>query len=140
VIASAPPEVSAKDEANEVAEIHRTPLRLGGCSAARGERTPVRNAGDRAPELQVTDTDAQLMFSFRQGLSAGGFVEDRNVVVDYRYAQGQPSRLPLLASDLVRREAAVIVTAGGAQAALAAKSAGLPCARPRQSFRHPRDP
>jgi len=28
------------------------------------ERTPVRNAGDRAPELQVTDTDAQLMFSF----------------------------------------------------------------------------
>jgi putative ABC transport system substrate-binding protein len=37
------------------------------------------------------------MFSFRQGLSAGGFVEDRNVVVDYRYAQGQPSRLPLLA-------------------------------------------
>jgi ABC-type uncharacterized transport system substrate-binding protein len=90
--------------------------------------------------FRVTDTDAQLMFSFRQGLSAGGFVEDRNVVVDYRYAQGQPSRLPLLASDLVRREAAVIVTAGGAQAALAAKSAGLPCARPRQSFRHPRDP
>jgi hypothetical protein len=112
------PEVSAKDEANAVAEIHRTPLRLGGCLAARGER--------------------QLMFSFRQGLSAGGFVEDRNVVVDYRYAQGQPSRLPLLASDLVRREAAVIVI--GAQAALAAKSAGLPCARPRQSFRHPRDP
>jgi len=61
------------------------------------------DAGDRAPEPQVTDTDAQLMFSFRQGLSAGGFVEDRNVVVDYRYAQGQPSRLPLLASDLVRR-------------------------------------
>jgi putative ABC transport system substrate-binding protein len=80
------------------------------------------------------------MFSFRQDLSAGGFVEDRNVVVDYRYAQGQPSRLPLLASDLVRRAAAVIVTAGGDQAALAAKSAGLPCARPRQSFRHPRDP
>jgi hypothetical protein len=64
--------------------------------AARSAGAAVRNAGDRAPELQA-DTDAQLMFSFRQGLSAGGFVEDRNVVVDYRYAQGQPSRLPLLA-------------------------------------------
>jgi putative ABC transport system substrate-binding protein len=68
------------------------------------------------------DTDAQLMVSLRQGLSAGGFVEGRNVAVEYRYAQGQPSRLPSLASDLVGRQVAVIVTTGGAQAALAAKS------------------
>src|SRR5262245_57292085 len=60
----------------------------------------------------------------------GWLVEDRNIVVDYRYSQGEPSR----------RKAAIIVTAGGAQASLAAKSAGLPCARPRQSLRHPRDP
>jgi putative ABC transport system substrate-binding protein len=63
------------------------------------------------------------MLAFRRGLSAGGFVEGRNVALEYRYAQGQPSRLPSLASDLVRREVAVIVTTGGAQAALAAKSA-----------------
>jgi ABC-type uncharacterized transport system substrate-binding protein len=69
------------------------------------------------------DTDAQLMVSLRQGLSAGGFVEDRNVAVEYRYAQGQPSRLPSLASDLVRRQVAIMVTTGGTQAALAAKSA-----------------
>jgi putative ABC transport system substrate-binding protein len=73
--------------------------------------------------IRSPDTDAQLIASFRQGLSAGGFVEDRNVAVEYRYAQGQPSRLPSLASDLVRRQVAIIVTTGGAQAALAAKSA-----------------
>jgi putative ABC transport system substrate-binding protein len=73
--------------------------------------------------IRSPDADAQLMVSFRQGLSAGGFVEDRNVAVEYRYAQGQPGRLPSLASDLVRRQVSVIVTTGGAQAALAAKSA-----------------
>ncbi len=73
--------------------------------------------------IRSPDTDAQLMASFRQGLSAGGFVEGRNVAVEYRYAQGQPSRLSSLASDLVRRQVAIIATTGGAQAALAAKSA-----------------
>jgi putative tryptophan/tyrosine transport system substrate-binding protein len=73
--------------------------------------------------IRSPDTDAQLMVSFRHGLSAGGFVEGRNIAVEYRYAQGQPSRLPSLASDLVRRQVAIIVTTGGAQSALAAKSA-----------------
>jgi putative ABC transport system substrate-binding protein len=65
--------------------------------------------------IRSPDTDAQLMASFRQGLSAGGFVEGRNVAVEYRYAQGQPSRLSSLASDLVRRQVAIIATTGGAQ-------------------------
>ena len=73
--------------------------------------------------IRSPDTDAQFMVSFHQGLSAGGFVEGRNVAVEYRYAQGQPSRLPSLASDLVRRQVSIIVTTGGGQAALAAKSA-----------------
>jgi putative tryptophan/tyrosine transport system substrate-binding protein len=73
--------------------------------------------------IRSPDTDAQFTVSFHQGLSAGGFVEGRNVAVEYRYAQGQPSRLPSLASDLVRRQVAIIVTTGGGQAALAAKSA-----------------
>jgi ABC-type uncharacterized transport system substrate-binding protein len=73
--------------------------------------------------IRSADTDTQLVASLRQGLSAGGFIEGRNVAVEHQYAQGQPSRLPSLAADLVRRQVAVIATTGGAQAALAAKSA-----------------
>ena len=73
--------------------------------------------------IRSADSDVQLMASFRLGLGAGGFVEGRNVAIEHRYAQGQPSRLPSLAADLVRHQMAVIATTGGAQAALAAKSA-----------------
>jgi putative tryptophan/tyrosine transport system substrate-binding protein len=72
--------------------------------------------------IRSSETDAQVLVSFRQGLREGGFVEGRNVAVEYRYAHGQPDRLPSLAADLVRRQVAVIVTTGGAQAALAAKA------------------
>jgi hypothetical protein len=51
-----------------------------------------------------SDTDGQFLVSLRQGLGEGGFVEGRNVAVEYRYAQGQPDRLPSLAADLVRRQ------------------------------------
>jgi putative ABC transport system substrate-binding protein len=73
--------------------------------------------------IRSSDTDAQFLVAFRQGLSQGGFVEGRNVAVEYRYADGQPDRLPSLVADLVRRHVAVIVTTGGPQAALAAKAA-----------------
>jgi putative ABC transport system substrate-binding protein len=68
-------------------------------------------------------TDAHLLVSLRQGLSESGFVEGRNVAVEYRYAEGQIDRLPSLAADLVRRQVAVIVSTGGVQGALAAKTA-----------------
>jgi putative ABC transport system substrate-binding protein len=68
-------------------------------------------------------TDALLIAVIRQGLSDTGFVEGRNVSIEYRWAEGNYARLAALAADLVGRQVAVIVTIGGDVAALAAKAA-----------------
>jgi putative tryptophan/tyrosine transport system substrate-binding protein len=55
-------------------------------------------------------SSAHLVKAFRQGLAEAGFVEGQNVTIDYRWADDQDDRLAALTADLVRRQAAVIVT------------------------------
>ena len=70
------------------------------------------------PELS-----AAVVAAFRKGLGESGFTEGRNVTVEFRFAYNDNARLPELIADLARGRAAVIVTPGSTQAALAAKAA-----------------
>jgi putative ABC transport system substrate-binding protein len=88
---------------------------------ARAQQLPVPLVGylgNTTPQAWTSRLQA-----FRQGLSDAGFVEGRNVAVEYRWSDGQYDRLPELAADLVRLGVNVIVTPGSTASALAAQAA-----------------
>src|SRR5262245_15912428 len=66
---------------------------------------------------------APMVAAFQRGLSETGFVEGRNLAIEFRWADNQYERLPALATDLVRRQVAVIAATGGPVTGLAVKAA-----------------
>jgi putative ABC transport system substrate-binding protein len=74
--------------------------------------------GTRSPGEAV-----HLVAAFRQGLGEAGYVEGRDVTIEYRWADNHYDRLPALAADLVERRVVVIAATGGGVSALAAKAA-----------------
>jgi putative tryptophan/tyrosine transport system substrate-binding protein len=73
-------------------------------------------------ESRSPDAISDRLRAFRQGLKDTGYVEGENIAIEYRFAENQIDRLPTLAADLVRRQVAVIATAGPS-AAFAVKAA-----------------
>jgi putative ABC transport system substrate-binding protein len=100
---------------------------LGGTMAAAG---PLRAQQKAMPVIGILaaaspdNAGAQRMLAaFREGLGEAGYVEGRNIAIEYRWAEDHFDRLPALAADLVGRKVDVIVTEGGDPSVIAAKQA-----------------
>src|SRR5262245_33417921 len=98
---------------------------LGGglvaCPVCVGAQQPTTPVIGFLSSLTASD-QAKVTTAFRQGLQEAGYVLGQNVAIEYRWAEGQYNRLPVLAEDLVRGGVAVIAAISGTPSGLAAKA------------------
>jgi putative ABC transport system substrate-binding protein len=95
--------------------------------ALRAQQKAMPVIGFLSSQSRQFDDTLGVLVAFRQGLNEAGYVEGRNVAIEYRWGEGNYDRLPVLAAELVRREVTAIV-AGGTPAEW------LPKLRPQQSL------
>ena len=92
-------------------------------AAVRAQQSATRTIGWLSLRSASTSTEKTILAAFRQGLNQTGFVEGRNLTIEYRFGDGHIDRLPALAADLVRRQVEVLATGGGVAVARAAHAA-----------------
>jgi putative tryptophan/tyrosine transport system substrate-binding protein len=108
--------------------MHRREILIGLGTAAAAWPLPARAQPAAPPVIGFlhsgsADENAGRLAAFRKGLADLGFVEGRNLAIEYRWAAGKNEDLPGLAADLVRARVALIATPGSTPAAVAAKAA-----------------
>jgi putative ABC transport system substrate-binding protein len=108
--------------------MRRREFLIGGAAASWSFKASAQlgsppSIGWLSPRAPNTETEANIVAAFQQGLAQTGYVQGRNVTFEFRYGEGLYEKLPALADDLVRRQVALIVTSAGFQAAKAAQNA-----------------
>ncbi len=114
-------------EAMRRRDFHSRIWRIGGGVAARGARAAADNAVIGFFAAASLGSLRQQIAAFHAGLKEAGYVENQNVAIEYRSAEGQINRAPTLIGDLVRRQVAVLVAARLPRR--------LPQSRPAQRYR-----
>ena len=98
---------------------------LGYSASAQEPAGKLSRIGFLSRDLHPSDSRAaepRRLEAFRQGLRELGYIEGKNLIIEYRYADGRPERLPALAEELVRLKVDIIVTDTAAPARAASKA------------------
>jgi putative tryptophan/tyrosine transport system substrate-binding protein len=105
---------------HETSRVHRGTWRSGSVAGGGAAQQPAMPVVGCLVNGSATGSDDAIV-PFRQGLQDTGYVEGRNLVIEYRWADGHNDRLPALAAELISLRVAVIAAISGASGALAAK-------------------